>query len=139
MPLKKLAISLLVFDDLVNNKVVGKMHLFHCWISKLLILSGCGDHPPLGNGSFTLSHDHGYWSWATYSCIQNFFVNGSHWNRCNGGPWLYPFPLCQSMYDFKFDNIMLYTRKKHIAIWHNLSNDVCFWLLDFFHLVLRLI
>jgi len=64
-----------------------------------VLLSGCGDHPPIENGNFTLSHVHGYYSNASYSCIQNFFINGSDWNRCNGGPWLNSFPVCQSMYN----------------------------------------
>ena len=65
----------------------------------MFILAGCGDHPPLGNGSYTLSHDNGYGSEAEYSCIQNFYPD-YYWNRCNGEAWSRTFPICHSMFDF---------------------------------------
>jgi len=66
----------------------------------MTLLLGCGTHPPLGNGSFTLSHDHGFWSLATYYCIPDFYLIGAILSRCNGGPWTNPPPICKSMFAY---------------------------------------
>ena len=89
-------------DLLVKGEIIGNCIIFLFWLYKCVILSGCDDHPPIENGSFTLSHDNRYLSRASYSCIQNFFVVGDSAKTCYGGPWLDPFPVCQSMYDLTF-------------------------------------
>jgi len=78
------------------------------WTFSMTFITECTEHPPLLNGSFTLSYDHGFWSLATHYCDPGFYLNGSRTSNCNGGPWTFPHPNCACMLNLYF-----------VRDWHN--------------------